>query len=90
MFVIKPSEVQTAGQAILLIDGGAWKDELAKPPADDKPGKLPQEASMLAQVAERVKSPVAVLKQVPNQPIFDGLTEDGAISYTFRAIPQHA
>ncbi len=34
-------------------------------------------------MAERVKSPVAVLKQVPNQPIFDGLTEDGAISYTF-------
>ncbi len=24
-----------------------------------------------------------MLKQVPNQPIFDGLTEDGAISYTF-------
>ena len=83
LYVIKPSEVQTAGQAILLIDGGGWKDELANAPADDKPGKLPQEVSILAQVAERVKSPVAVLKQVPNQPIFDGLTEDGAISYTF-------
>jgi PhoPQ-activated pathogenicity-related protein len=83
LFVIKPSEVHNAGQAILLIDGGAWKDELAGAPAGDKPAKLPQEVSILAQVAERVKSPVAVLKQVPNQPIFDGLTEDGAISYTF-------
>ncbi|HEY4312631.1 MAG TPA: PhoPQ-activated protein PqaA family protein [Pirellulales bacterium] len=83
LFVIKPSEVENPGQAILLIDGGAWKDELANAPESDKPGKLPQEAALLAQVAERVKSPVAVLKQVPNQPIFDGLTEDGAISYTF-------
>ncbi|MES1213801.1 MAG: PhoPQ-activated protein PqaA family protein [Singulisphaera sp.] len=83
LFVIKPSEVQSGAQAILLIDGGGWNDDLAKPPVSDKPAKLPQEVTLLAQVAERVKSPVAVLKQVPNQPIFDGLTEDGAISYTF-------
>jgi PhoPQ-activated pathogenicity-related protein len=83
LFVIRPSEVENEAQGIMLIDGGAWSDDLAKPAADDKGGKLPSEAAILAQVAERVKSPVAVLKQVPNQPIFDGLTEDGAISYTF-------
>ncbi len=83
LFVIKPGEVQSEAQGILLIDGGAWNEDLAKEPEAGKGGKLPSEAALLAQVAERVKSPVAVLKQVPNQPIFDGLTEDGAISYTF-------
>jgi PhoPQ-activated pathogenicity-related protein len=83
LFVIRPSEVKNEAQAIMLIDGGAWTDDLSQPPEDGKGGKLTQEAALLAQVAERVKSPVAVLKQVPNQPIFDGLTEDGAISYTF-------
>ena len=83
LFVIRPSEIENESQAIMLIDGGRWTDDLAKPPEAGKGGKLTQEAAILAQVAERVKSPVAVLKQVPNQPIFDGLTEDGAISYTF-------
>jgi PhoPQ-activated pathogenicity-related protein len=81
LYVIRPSEVADAAQAILLIDGGAWKDELAKPVEGNY--RLPAEAAILAAVAQRVKSPVAVLKQVPQQPIFDGLTEDAAISYTF-------
>ena len=83
LFVIRPSKIRDGAQAIMLIDGGGWNDSLAEPPADDKKGKLPTEAAMLAQVAERVQSPVAVLKQVPQQPIFDGLVEDAAISYTF-------
>lgn len=57
LFVIKPGEVETAGQAILLIDGGGWKDELENPPTGDKPGKLPQEAAVLVQVAERGEVP---------------------------------
>jgi len=81
LFVIRPSEVADPAQAMLLIDGGAWKDELAKPVEGNY--KLPAEAAILAAVAQRVKSPVAILKQVPQQPIFDGLTEDAAISYTF-------
>ncbi len=32
LYVIKPSEVHSEGQGILLIDGGAWKDELAQAP----------------------------------------------------------
>ncbi len=83
LFVIRPAEIKDPSQGILLINGGGWNDELASPPADGKGGKLPAEAALLAQVAERVKSPVAVIMQVPFQPIFDGLTEDGAISYTF-------
>ncbi|MBI2826636.1 MAG: PhoPQ-activated pathogenicity protein [Planctomycetia bacterium] len=83
LFIIRPGELRDPEQGILLIDGGAWNDDLAKPPAAGQEGKLTPEASILAQVAARVKSPVAVLKQVPQQPIFDGLVEDAAISYTF-------
>ncbi len=81
LYIIRPPEVVDPAQAILLIDGGSWKPELAKPV--EGAYKLPAEAAILASVAQRVKSPVAVLKQVPQQPIFDGLTEDAAISYTF-------
>jgi PhoPQ-activated pathogenicity-related protein len=83
LFVIRPSEIRDAEQGIMLIDGGSWDDSLAQPPAEGQEPKLLPEAAILAQVAERVKSPVAVLKQVPFQPIFDGMTEDAAISYSF-------
>ena len=83
LFVIRPSEIRDAEQAIMLIDGGGWDDSLAAPPADGKEAKLTPEAAILRKVAERVKSPVAVLRQVPFQPIFDGMTEDAAISYSF-------
>ena len=81
LYVIRPSEVADPAQAILLIAGGSWTDDLAKPVEGDY--KLPAEAALLAAIAQRVKSPVAVLKQVPQQPIFEGLKEDAAISYTF-------
>ncbi|HEY2841057.1 MAG TPA: PhoPQ-activated protein PqaA family protein [Pirellulales bacterium] len=83
LFVIRPSKIRDGAQGILLINGGAWDDKLAQPPEEGKKGKLNTEAALLAQVAERVQSPVAMLSQVPQQPIFDGLVEDAAISYTF-------
>jgi PhoPQ-activated pathogenicity-related protein len=83
LFVIRPSKIRDGAQGILLINGGGWDDKLAEPPAEDKKGKLNGEAALLAQVAERVQSPVAMLSQVPQQPIFDGMVEDAAIAYTF-------
>ncbi|HCO84802.1 MAG TPA: PhoPQ-activated pathogenicity-like protein PqaA type, partial [Arenibacter sp.] len=35
-----------------------------------------------AQVAEKNKAIVAIVRQVPNQPLYDGLTEDELISFT--------
>ena len=50
--------------------------------AGDDP--LPREAKMFATIAEQLETPVAVLLQVPFQPIFEGKVEDEIISYTFQ------
>lgn len=81
LFVIKPSTcADDARHALLFVGGGAWKDELENPETNTK---LPRESVILATVAEQLRSPVAILLHVPQQPIFDGKTEDAIISYTF-------
>lgn len=87
LFVLKPKQLRHEAQAILLIGGGNWNDELAKPidgqqPADQN-AQLPREAALLAALAAETGSPVAVLLHVPQQPIFGGMREDEIISYTF-------
>lgn len=81
LFVYKPAKVRDAARAILLIGGGAWRDALLAAPAADE--KLPKEAALLTALADRLETTVAVVLQVPNQPIFDDLSEDAAVSYTF-------
>jgi PhoPQ-activated pathogenicity-related protein len=81
LFVIQPSKIDDASQAILLIAGSRWRPELDLPPAEGD--KLPGEAQVLALVAEQIRSPVAILLHVPFQPILGNLVEDAAISYTF-------
>lgn len=81
LFVFKPREVSDRGQAILWIAGGLWRDELARPTTSE--GDLPREMMILARAAEQLKCPVAVIMQVPRQPILGGMVEDQAISYTF-------
>jgi PhoPQ-activated pathogenicity-related protein len=82
LFLIKPAQLQPeAKHALLLIGGGNWKEELADPATQIK---LPGEAQALALIAEQLKTPVAILLHVPQQPIFDGKREDEIISYTFR------
>lgn len=82
LFVIKPAEVDDAAQGLLLIAGGRWKPEYedASAPVADK---FPGEAHVVAAIAAQIKAPVAVLLHCPFQPIFDGLVEDQAISYSF-------
>jgi PhoPQ-activated pathogenicity-related protein len=81
LFVIKPKNVDPAAkQAILMITGGDWKPDVEQ--ADRKPD-VPREAQVLALVAAQLRAPVAVLMDVPFQPIFDGKTEDAIIAYTF-------
>jgi PhoPQ-activated pathogenicity-related protein len=82
LFIYKPAEVPDASQALLLIAGGRWRPELAEPPTEADQ-KLPKEAMIVATLGNKLKSPVATIMHVPQQPIFDGLSEDAAISYTF-------
>lgn len=79
LFLLKPKSCRKdCKQALLFIGGGSWKKEL-----EEKPQTLPRDATRLALIAEQLKTPVAVLLQCPNQPIFDGKYEDQIIAYTF-------
>jgi PhoPQ-activated pathogenicity-related protein len=80
LFVIKPPKV-TNSQGLLLIGGGRWREELAAAPKGEE--GLPREAQLLAVAAARLKSPIAVLLHVPQQPVFGGMVEDQIIAYTF-------
>ena len=82
LFIYRPSAVDDGAQALLLIAGGTWKPELEQKPADAG-ANLPGEAHVVATLAESLRSPVAVLLQVPEQPLFGGMVEDEIISHTF-------
>jgi PhoPQ-activated pathogenicity-related protein len=82
LFIYRPSVVARQAQAMLLIAGGDWDESLAKPPASGNE-KLPTEAHIVAAMAESMHAPVAVLLQVPQQPMFEGMVEDEIISFTF-------
>jgi PhoPQ-activated pathogenicity-related protein len=81
LFIFKPKNVDPAAkEAILMIAGGDWDPKLEK--AGRKPD-LPEEAPALAFVADQLREPVALIKDVPFQPIFQGKVEDQIIAYTF-------
>lgn len=82
LFIIKPASAgPDTKHALLFVTGSNWKDDLEKPPAGDE--QLPRESALFATLAEQLKTPVAVLLHVPQQPIFDGKREDQIIAYTF-------
>lgn len=63
--------------ALLFITGGSVKD--GEPRWKGKDDNL---LGMLSVIAERNSAVVAVISQVPNQPLYDNLTEDALISFT--------
>ena len=74
--ILAPKENKYDG-ALLFITGGSDKNE--------QPNWKKQEdelTRMLASTATKQKAIVAIIRQVPNQPLFDSLTEDALISYT--------
>jgi len=82
LFILKPAQVDpTAKHAVMMIAGGNWSEKIADPATELK---LPGEAKILALLAESLKTPVAILLHVPQQPIFEGKREDQIIAYTFR------
>lgn len=81
LFILRPHEVRDGSRALLVIGGGNWSPELEKPPKSNEP--LPGQVGTYAAVAARAGTPVAVLLQVPYQPI-NGKREDALISHTFQ------
>jgi PhoPQ-activated pathogenicity-related protein len=71
--------MDSSRQALLYIDGGRWNPEYE---AADKPALPPRAATIFTHLAESIRAPVAVVRQVPFQPIFDK-REDALIAYTF-------
>lgn len=73
--IIVPQELQQPPLAFLLITGPAIH------------GDEVQEGKFLA---EQTGAPVAILYDIPNQPLFNGLTEDDLLAYTLvRSIETH-
>jgi PhoPQ-activated pathogenicity-related protein len=79
LLLIKPRVVDDASHGLLIIGGGRWRDEYASERGDEP---LPDSGELFVGIATEMRSIVAVLGQVPYQPLFD-LTEDRLIAYTF-------
>ena len=74
--IFVPNKVDYDG-ALLYITGGSVKDGLPNwKSKDDK------RAKSFAQIAQKNSAVVAIVRQTPNQPLYDGLVEDQLISYT--------
>ncbi|MEO9894250.1 PhoPQ-activated protein PqaA family protein [Aurantibacter sp.] len=82
--ILVPKEIKYDG-ALLFITGGHLKDGLPKwTPEDDL-----DETGPMSLVAEKNKAVVAIIRQVPMQPLYEGdLVEDQLISYTLHNYKQ--
>ena len=76
LIIIAPETIKNDG-ALLFIDGGSVNDGVPKYSKEDN-----QLLVYLSAMANRNGAFVCLLKQVPNQPLYGGLTEDALISYT--------
>jgi PhoPQ-activated pathogenicity-related protein len=73
-----PNDVQDTGRAILWIDGGSERKVPAEGLAE------PTDAvRIVAAIATAAGLPAVVVRQVPFQPMFGDLHEDGLIAHTF-------
>ena len=80
LFILRPSNMAAdVRHGLLFVHGGRWKPEHD---AERKSTQLPREAPYFARLAESIRAPVAILRHVPFQPIFDR-REDALIAYTF-------
>jgi len=79
LVLIRPPNVKASSrQVFLFIGGGRWKPEYE----NGFQGDLPRSAKVFVELAETLRAPIAVLGQVPYQPMFDR-REDALIAYTF-------
>ncbi|MFT4152282.1 PhoPQ-activated protein PqaA family protein [Parafilimonas sp.] len=82
LIIIVPLQLQHA-DALLFISGGSIKDDVPRWSSDSD--KIIQN---LSGIAVHNKSCVAMVRQVPNEPLFGGLVEDQIISYTLHKFQQ--
>ncbi|MCC6490774.1 MAG: hypothetical protein IT364_25025 [Candidatus Hydrogenedentes bacterium] len=73
--ILKPAEIKDPSKAILFITGGDNDN--------DSPRFNSSQGRIIAQIAASTGTLGVILEQVPNQPLFDGKTEDGIIALTF-------
>jgi PhoPQ-activated pathogenicity-related protein len=71
LLVYRPAVVRHPDAALLVIGGGAYNAPTEK------------EVALFQPAAERAGVVLAFLNKVPNQPLYDGRTEDALIAYTF-------
>jgi PhoPQ-activated pathogenicity-related protein len=80
LFILIPPRAPPGRPALLLISGGEWQASYASPP---RRPRNPEGIALYAALARRLEAPVAVLLQVPNQPLFGGMTEDDLMAFSF-------
>ncbi|MDQ1318529.1 MAG: hypothetical protein QG588_2191, partial [Candidatus Poribacteria bacterium] len=71
--LIKPNAIKNPTMVFLLITGSWNKNDT-------------EEMMYGSAIASGIGAPVAILYDVPRQPLFNGLREDGLISYTFMKV----
>lgn len=82
LYLIKPLQLDTRRRdAVLLIGGGRWQAEW--PESGPESLEVRREASLLATVANHFGCIIAVLNQVPFQPLLGDKYEDEIIATTF-------
>jgi PhoPQ-activated pathogenicity-related protein len=79
LILIRPPHVADDDRGLLIIGGGRWQDSYDTEPAA---ASLPEGGRLFVAIARRLETVVAVLGEVPFQPLFDR-NEDGLIAYTF-------
>lgn len=77
--IIVPKESKETGHALLFVSGGGIGDDGMPRMKKDRDGEL----RAIGQIAVQTGAPVAVLRQVPNQPLYGGKVEDELIAYTY-------
>ncbi len=75
LVILCPPGVENSDIAMLVINGGSNKRL--------EPNLSSLEIKIATMVAKKTNSVIAVLFQVPNQPLFDGRNEDEIIAYTY-------
>ena len=79
LFLIKPDDLGAdVDRGLLVIGGGRWREQYET----EAPAELPEDAELFIGMAAALDTVVAVLGQVPFQPLF-GMNEDELIAFTF-------
>jgi PhoPQ-activated pathogenicity-related protein len=80
LFILHPANAEPGRPALLFVAGGNWRPSFGRPP-DQR--RVPEGTARYAALADKLRAPVAVLLQVPFQPMFGQLREDDLIAFSF-------